>query len=78
MVSDEWPHMVCKRFDGESEVGYTQRSTRINEIVWGFRFGHYRGAEAQVREEELLGLQEPEGIQATPYPSPKHPVQTLA
>jgi hypothetical protein len=59
MASDEWPRIVCERFDGESETGYRQRARRIEEIILGFRMGRIRPEVADEVEEELLALQEP-------------------
>ena len=59
MASDEWPRIVCERFDGESEASYRQRARRIEEIISSFRMGRIRPEIADEVERELLALQEP-------------------
>ena len=56
---DGWPPVNCRRFDGESEAEFRRRSSRIVEIVKGFRFGRHDKEEADRLERELLALQNP-------------------
>lgn len=57
--TENWPRIVCERFDGESSEGYGRRSSRIIEIVNDFRMGRYDAASAEAMEEELVALQDP-------------------
>ena len=59
MASDEWPRIVCERFDGESEASYRERARRIEEIISGFRMGRISSEVADEVERELVALQEP-------------------
>lgn len=59
MASDEWPQIVCKRFDGESFDAYQRRSARIREIITNFRLGRYGRDIGDVMENKLLELQTP-------------------
>jgi len=59
-VSDEWPAIRVKIFDGESVTAYARRSARIVAIMNGFRHGRYRDpVEADRLERELATLQDP-------------------
>jgi hypothetical protein len=54
-----WPRILTERFDGESLETYRRRSSRIVEIVTGFRMGRYDEEVADRLERELLDLQDP-------------------
>ena len=56
---DEWPAIVCERFDGESTDSYRRRSAEVVEIIKGFRSLRFRGEVAEQKEKRLLQLQEP-------------------
>jgi hypothetical protein len=57
---DEWPPIVCKRFDGERMDIYRRRSMEIIEIIQGFRSMKFRGEVADQMERRLIELQEPQ------------------
>jgi hypothetical protein len=57
--SDNWPRIICERFDGETDLGYQRRSSRIVEIVTDFRMGRYDAKSGEAMECELMALQDP-------------------
>lgn len=60
MPSDEWPRVRCERFDGESREAFVHRAARAEAIIWGFRSGRFRNETAEMLEQELLSLLEPD------------------
>jgi hypothetical protein len=56
---DEWPSIVCERFDGENGDTYRRRSAEVVEIIQGFRNLRFRGEIAEQMERRLIELQEP-------------------
>lgn len=59
MVSDEWPKITCKRFDGESFDAYERRARRVREIITNFRLGRYDRDDGDAMERKLVELQTP-------------------
>ncbi|MDR3475052.1 MAG: hypothetical protein P4M09_25655 [Devosia sp.] len=56
---DEWPPIVCERFDGEGMDTYRRRSAEVIDIIQGFRNLRFRGEVAEEKEQRLAELQEP-------------------
>jgi hypothetical protein len=58
MEADGWSRFVPHRFEGEDLQTYNARSVRIVEIMTGFRMGRFHGDIAELKERELVRLQE--------------------
>ena len=58
-MTDEWPPIKTKRFEGESLDAYRRRADKVAEIMQAFRMGRYDSDLGEVMERKLTELLTP-------------------
>lgn len=67
-MSDWWPAIRVKRFNGEAVAAFTRRRAEIVAIINGFRKGRFEGALAEKLDARLDDLMSGDFDEARPDP----------